>query len=231
MNIKITMAVMATAFALTACGNIKNDIPGRETTPGGTLTATEAREKGFERIETYGKFNVFFVQGDKTSVELRGDSEQIARTEIKCDGRTLTFSMRRRSGFHSGGSGDVDVYVTSPRLSGVSLNGSGDFKSESELRTDGIDISISGAGDVELRSLDCGKCNVVVSGSGDIGIDRIAAKELVVKIAGSGDIDLSNANIDRADLSIAGSGDIDIAGHVGSVSRHIAGLGTIDINP
>ena len=106
-----------------------------------------------------------------------------------------------------------------------------EFKSESELRTDGIDISISGAGDVELRSLDCGKCNVVVSGSGDIGIDRIAAKELVVKIAGSGDIDLSNANIDRADLSIAGSGDIDIDGHVGSVSRHIAGLGTIDINP
>jgi DUF4097 and DUF4098 domain-containing protein YvlB len=70
-----------------------------------------------------------------------------------------------------------------------------------------------------------------VAGSGDIGIDRIAAKELVVKIAGSGDIDLSNANIDRADLSIAGSGDIDIDGHVGSVSRHIAGLGTIDINP
>ena len=96
MNIKITMAVMATAFALTACGNIKNDIPGRETTPGGTLTATEAGEKGFERIETYGKFNVFFVQDDRTSVELRGDSEQIARTEIKCDGRTLAFSMRRK---------------------------------------------------------------------------------------------------------------------------------------
>ena len=101
MNIKITMAVIATAFALTACGNIKNDIPGRETTPGGTLTAAEAGEKGFERIETYGKFNVFFVQGDKTSrlasAELASMAQATSNLKATCVHTASTFPFRGRA--------------------------------------------------------------------------------------------------------------------------------------
>lgn len=231
MNIKITTAAIATACALTACGSEKRGINLYDTKQDNTITTEEAARKGFEKIETYGSFDVFYTQGDNTSIQLKGDQSDINQVKLKCDGRTLTISKKRNKGFGGNNGFDVDVYITTPNISGISINGSGDFKAESEIKTKNMGMSISGSGDIELRSLQCDKCESNIAGSGDIGIGRIATKELTAKIAGSGDIDLSNANIDRAELSIAGSGDIDIDGHVGSVSQHIAGSGTIDINP
>lgn len=231
MNIKITTAAMAMAFALTACGSEKKGVNTPNPELDNTMTADEAARKGFEKIETYGSFDVFYKQGGKTSVQLKGDDDDISQVRLKCDGRTLTISTKRGKGIKNNNGFDVDVYITTPRISGISINGSGDFKAESGINTGNMGMSISGSGDIELRSLKCDKCDTNIAGSGDIGIDGITAKKLTAKIAGSGDIDLSNADIARAELSIAGSGDIDIDGHVGSVSQHIAGSGTIDINP
>lgn len=231
MNMKTTAIIIAAALTITACASEKKGNTAPETTQAVATTPSEAAAKGFTAIVTKGHYDIFYTQGSTTSVELRGNTDAINNTDISCDGRTLTIAGKNRRRLNIGNNGDVDVYITSPSLGKVSINGSGDFKSESDIKSDNMEISISGSGDAELRSLDCTECRLSIAGSGDIGVDRIKAKRLEAKIAGSGDIDLSNADISNAECSIAGSGDIDIDGRVGSCSKRIAGSGRIDINP
>ena len=233
MNTKSTLLAALTAVALTACANEKksgnavsaNDAAGNDI----AVTADEAAAKGFEAISVSGSFDVYYVQDGQTSVQLRGDGDDIARVKIKCDGKTLEISTEKDNPFY-GSSPDVDIYVTSPKLSRISLAGSSDFKSESNIKAESMDIDIAGSGDVNLKSLESGNCAISIAGSGDVDIDHLTLRKLTAETAGSGNIDLQNADIDMAECSIAGSGDIDIDGRVGQCEKHIAGSGVVDIN-
>ena len=231
MNIKTTTIIIASAIAFAACANGKRGGSSGDSSQSTGMSCETAAAKGFTEIVTEGSFDVYYTPGDSTTIQLRGDKKAVSRTVISSDGRTLTISCNDEGLIHIGHKDDVDVYITSPRLNGVSINGSGDFKSESNLTADKMSISIAGSGDVELRSLDCGECTLTIEGSGDIGVDRIKAGKLTAAIAGSGDIDLSNADIENAECAIAGAGDIDIDGRVGTCEKSVAGVGTIDINP
>lgn len=231
MNIKTTTIIITAAIALAACGNGKQGGSTGGARQSTAMTPETAAAKGFTEIVTKGSFDVYYTPGGNTAIQLRGDNKAASHVAISCDGRTLTISGKNDGLFNSSDIGDVDVYITSPKLNGVSINGSGDFKSEGNLTADKMNISIAGSGDVELRSLDCGECTLTIEGSGDIGADRIKAIKLTAAIAGSGDIDLSNADIENAECAIAGAGDIDIDGRVGTCEKSVAGVGTIDINP
>ena len=153
-----------------------------------------------------------------------------AKTEYK--GKTLRIYHDGKGGaYRDDDSDNVDVYITSPRLSGITLRGAGDFSSDGSITTDRMDIDIDGSGDVKIRSLTCNVLTADVSASGDIDIDNINAKELSAITTGSGDIDLQNANIEKAQCTVKSSGDIDIDGHVGQCDRHVSGSGVVDINP
>lgn len=233
MNTKNTLLAALTVVVLTACANEKKS--GKTATCNNVtnnsiaVTADEAAAKGFEAISVNGSFDVFYIQDGQTSVQLRGDKDDIARVKIECDGKTLNVSTKKDNFFNSSGH-DVDIYVTSPKLNGIKLTGSGDFKSESNIGTENMDIDIAGSGNVNIKSLESGDCSISIAGSGDVSIDHMTARNLEARIAGSGDIDLQEANIDKAKCKIAGSGDIDIDGRIGECEKRITGSGTVDIN-
>ena len=233
MNTKNTLLATFTVAALTACANgTKSGMAATSIDATNTdvaVTADEAAAKGFEAISVSGSFDVYYMQGEQTSVRLNGDKDDIAHVDIKCDGKTLSVSTKG-DGIFGNSSNDVDIYVTSPKLSRIGLAGSGDFKSESDITTESMLIDIAGSGDVNLKSLETGKCTISIAGSGDVSMDHIKTRTLTATIAGSGDIDLQDADIDEAECSTAGSGDIDIDGRVGKHETHIAGSGTVDIN-
>ena len=197
-------------------------------TDGGSVSTDmdDIEARGFESIIGDGGFDIYFMQAERTSVEVRGGD--VSRVKARSDGKALRFYAE--GGRHDGGD-NVDIYVTSPVLRGITMNGTGDFESESPVRTDGMEIRVNGEGDVMLRSLACDECVAKAAGSGDIDIDRISASHLVAETSGEGDIDLQNADIGRAECTIRGEGDIDIDGHVGHCDKDIQGTGVVDINP
>lgn len=248
MNRRTVLFAVAAGFIAAACGTENNEgtKPGGTTAAEGTgLTAGEVVEKGFEHIETDGDFDLFYATGKEVAVRFEGNRDDIARIIVKNDGHTLRFTQRGEN------LNDVDVYVTSPRLEGVTLEGSGDITSESSISAGTFDIRSSGSGDVQIHSVtadrisaelrksgdislniaDADEIDYEVSGSGDITTERISADRLEAKVSGSGDIDLSNARIDEAECTITGSGDIDIDGHVGRCTKNVTGSGVVDINP
>lgn len=212
--------------------------------------AAGAAAKGFTRIEAYGSYDIYYMQDSATTVRLEGDTACIRRTVVKCDGTSLKIHEAADNKFFNDRDNDVDIYITSPSLTGVSMYGSGDFTTKGAVTTSGMAIAVGGSGDIRFDGLNTGKLTVSVAGSGDVKVDRAGAKtvdasvagsgdigfngvktgKMTATIAGSGDIKVEHANIDKAECTVAGSGDIIINGRVGQCDRSVAGSGSVTVN-
>ena len=123
------------------------------------------------------------------------------------------------------------VYVTSPDIVAVRLNGSGDFVSEKKVDTDNMAITLRGSGDISFDDLLCDRCKVDLIGSGDITLDRLEAQSASATLIGSGDIRLKLIKVLDTTLSVKGSGDIkaEFGKGCGAVDCDLNGSGDISL--
>ena len=105
---------------------------------------------GFERIRLQGSPDIKYTQGKTWSVRVKAPKKLIDRVVTRKDGNTLVVSMKSGSFFNSIKGDDVTVYVTSPDLIGVEVQGSGDFESKDRVDTDYLDLSVRGSGDISM---------------------------------------------------------------------------------
>lgn len=213
----------------------------------------EIKVSDFTDISLDGSHNVYFIQGNQTSVKVSGTEDAINDMNIYTKGNTLyitqksdkIYSFRIFRKNHQ----SVDVYVTSPNLRVVNILGSGYFCSNSNIDTDkmalnligsgGIkmkdiicdnsEINVSGSGTIEIEGLNTAKSNIGIPGSGSISIDNTNINNVTCGVTGSGTIELNNAKIEYAHSSIIGSGNIEIQGNVKEHNEDIVGSGSVNI--
>ena len=197
------------------------------------------KQRGFERIEISGSPNVVYTQADTFGVRLEGPEKMVDNMMTEVRDRTLYVYNKGRVdlkvGFVNlnwGDKDDVIVYVSSPDLIGVRVNGSGDFVSRNLLDTDVMNIVLRGSGDVSFDDIICDACTTELVGSGDIRINHLDAKTSTAVLVGSGDIRIEEANVQETDLSLRGSGDIAVNFEEGcqSAQCHLAGSGDISLS-
>ena len=197
------------------------------------------KQRGFERIEISGSPNVVYTQADTFGVRLEGPEKMVDNMMTEVRDRTLYVYNKGRVdlkvGFVNlnwGDKDDVTVYVSSPDLIGVRVNGSGDFVSRNLLDTDVMNIVLRGSGDVSFDDIICDACTTELVGSGDIRINHLDAKTSTAVLVGSGDIRIEEANVQETDLSLRGSGDIAVNFEEGcqSAQCHLAGSGDISLS-
>ncbi|MGN1376118.1 MAG: head GIN domain-containing protein [Prevotella sp.] len=222
MSKKIIITFMA-LLTLCSCSIEKGDKQkGKETT-------MAVNVKDFTEIDISGSFNVYFTQDTATSVKVKGYEKYLKNVKITSNGKTLSIgthkSWKNFSFFYE----DIDVYITSPNIRGISIAGSGEFSSNNKIDTDRMYISVAGSGEVDINDIICDELQGEIAGSGDIDIKRITTQKASLSIAGSGDIKFDNARIDSVSCEIAGSGDIKIKGDVKHCEKDIAGSGSVEI--
>lgn len=142
--------------------------------------------------------------------------------------------------------------VTLPRLTLLSLGGSGDLRVLTDVETDGISIGVAGSGEVRMLRLESsGRVSVALSGSGDVEMGGVVCGGAYVEVAGSGDVKLGdvrsagdvqlrlNGSGDvvvgtiegaRADVRLCGSGDIKVRGLQARGRLEIDGRGSGDVS-
>lgn len=146
------------------------------------------------------------VQADKVSLALDGDSDDLDRIITKVEGDRLKIYTKN----NSNGLGDVKIYVSVVELSSVSVAGSGDVVVKSKLKTNELDLELSGSGNIKCEELIASEVEINLAGSGDVYLGGIADDELDVNIAGSGDVNAVNLKTKEADVNIAGSGSVKV---------------------
>lgn len=198
----------------------------------------------FEKIAIKGSDMVVYTQGDKVSVRLHGTQEQVDAMIVNVEGNTLNVSRKSSINNGTGFTGflralargeepstSVVVYVTTPDLTSVKVTGSGDFKANSQVDTDNIEIVVTGSGDIDFKDLICDNADIAVTGSGDIEIKKLESVTSSIAIRGSGDIHVKQQRVRKTDLSIYGSGDITVqCSNCGEVNASVFGSGDITLS-
>ena len=228
------MTLTATAIMLASCNVSINGNRGSQPPASNANAAIRAAEsaaaKGFTAICVKGGYDVYYTPDTKTSIRLKGDADCIRRTIVENKGNTLIISPAKEKGFYKSDEQDVDIYITAPTLSKVSITGSGDFMAKDDIDTKAFTAIISGSGDVELKGINADAVRVRISGSGDVAIGKAKASVAEFTISGSGDVDVKDLKAGKMSASIAGSGDIDMeCADIRQASCAVAGSGSIMI--
>lgn len=235
MNVKrMVMAsavVLAMSMGLTSCKTEWKRISVMDDGP----TLTESRPlTGFEEIEINGSPRVYYTQADSFSVRVKGTKTGIENILTDVNGKTLTIRNRGKISLVNISLGDDDaltVFVNSPDLTAIRLNGSGDFESDGRIDTDRMDIVLRGSGDIDVKDIICDRCEVELIGSGDVSVANMEAVDVSASLVGSGDLNLGLMRVKDTWLSLKGSGDIvaDFREGCGSVECELRGSGDISL--
>ncbi|HCC71567.1 MAG TPA: hypothetical protein DEQ09_10525 [Bacteroidales bacterium] len=142
-------------------------------------------------------------QGNNFRVTLEGDKDYLDKIETIIRGDRLVIRHERWYSF--GINKKVTVYVIMPEIEDLTVSGSGMLIAEGAIRTDDLDINVSGSGNIELADLNAESVDCSISGSGSIELNG-EAEEGEVSISGSGNYDGRDFKINSMDVSISGSG-------------------------
>lgn len=194
-----------------------------------TLLMGQRREvrnvDSFTKISFGFPGKLYLKQGSPQKVELEGDEDILKEVETEVSGERLRIGKEDK--WFNWNDGDkITVYITVPTIEGVSVSGSGDILGQTKIRTDDLDLNVSGSGSLSLDVEANGDVDANVSGSGDMDL-KGHFKSFESDVSGSGRVVLS-ATIDAlADFGISGSGKIEASGSADMVKASISGSGKV----
>jgi hypothetical protein len=205
-------AVVLVLTAATGCSVFAD--PGPDTTQDRTVAGVTSI-----RLETSGDLSV--GPGDSPRLTVTAGSEVIDRLTSDVVDGVLVLGMDGRVP----SLGDVQYFLTLPRLDGLVVDGSGDVE-VATVPTDALSIEVTGAGDVEVSGVAVQQLRVALSGSGNVESEGSAAVQEVL-VEGAGDYDGSSLDSRQATVTVSGSGDADVR-VTGELTAVVTGSGDIE---
>jgi len=200
-----------------------------------------------ENIENQNNFfgkgkkpTLTYHQGNTASLEITIDENLFSLLDIQENDGKLTIRSKNDDKIRPT---NFTIKVSSPELHRIDIRGVMDFISEAPLKTDDLEISVGGVGDVKINSLACEDFNYNLSGVGELivngevdkgnytltGVGKIKAfdcrvKDLTCNLSGVGSMEV-NAT-ERLDANSSGVGNIRYKGNA-SVNQSSSGVGSI----
>jgi hypothetical protein len=205
--------LIACLLAMSSCRYIGKGVRGSGN------RKTEKRElAAFKSVETAGAFAVNIVCQQPQSFEIEGDDNilPIIKTEVT-NGILRIYSEAYNSSkpiairisvpdlekFTSAGAGDV--HVSGVKNDQLVLSNTGAANIEASGQTKFVEISTSGAGNIEAEELQAERAKVTVSGAANV--DVYASQQLDVSVSGIGSVTYSG-NPPVVNKSVSGIGSV-----------------------
>lgn len=186
----------------------------------------DIRVDNFNRVCVSSGINVSFTQkAGKPKVKVYTSDNIVDLLNIRVRDKKLEIGFKKGVNVTYN---KLDITLSAETLNGIAIAGSGDFKLTNGLKTDNLNISVSGSGDVYADNLKCSNLKTSIAGSGNIQSNGIECASIESSISGSGDTKLENINASAGvKSSIAGSGTFILSGKAHEANYSIAGSGDI----
>lgn len=187
---------------------------------------TIARSTGeYDAIAVSGWFNVDLVEGREGQLSLEGESNLLEYivTEVK-NGKLIIKTENNVNLKPSDWKNGIRITVPIESVSAISLSGSGDIVDKTTLKTDDLETTMSGSGDITL-DVDAHTIDASMSGSGDITFSGTTT-DFTATISGSGDIKAFDLEADNVKATVSGSADIKVTANK-MLEARVSGSGDI----
>lgn len=222
---KLEITFMGIAFMLLSITGVK----AQSVTPSKNYITREVKNvSNFSSIKVLGSPDVEYRQskGSQTTISIYGSDNLVDLLEVSTVNGVLQVNMKKNVNIQ-GGERRLKVIASSPSLTNVDIQGSGDVDLKGLIKGSNIKLNVMGSGDINAENLQYTNVSAVVKGSGDIALKNVQASGVLAEVHGSGDIDMKGAAL-QATLYVNGSGDIS-AGNLTATNVVAAVNGSGDI--
>lgn len=217
----LLLVLAGVAIGLLIHGDVADRSSGADVVKGSGVAATQARHVGsFGAVDLAGGSNVTIHVGGKQAVVVRADDNLLDRVTTLVEGRTLVVGTTPGS-FEARSPMNVDVTI--PKLSALTLSGSGIVTAEG-IDTDTLTVAFPGSG-LLRASGKAASLEVRHTGSGDAQLDQLVASDVHAVLGGSGRILLTAT--ESLDAAVPGSGAIFYGGDPAQVKTDVTGSGVV----
>lgn len=210
----IVLAIFTIVIAVPACRYIGRGVRGS-----GNRKAEKRELAPFKSVDASGAFEVNIVCQQAQTFEIEGDDNilPIIKTEVTngvlrihseeaynpSKPIAIRISVPDLEKFTSAGAGDV--HVSSVKNNQLVLSSTGASNIEASGQTKFVEISTSGAGNIETQSLRAERTKITVSGAAQV--DVYASQQLDVSVSGIGSVTYSG-NPPVVNKSVSGIGSV-----------------------
>lgn len=196
-----------------------------------TLTVRERREvAAFTAVELRYFGQVVLHHGEPCGLEIEGDPDVVPKVRGEVRDQVLvlevgdTWLERLTSGLLLVANRPLRFHVTLPRLTAVTVTGSGEVDGEGWTGEE-LHVRVSGQGEVRLPRLEYRTLEATVSGRGELRLSG-TGQQAKVSISGSADVVAPELVVGSAEVRIAGQGNVEL--HVRErLEVRIAGFGAV----
>lgn len=209
-----------TALAALLAAPFTTEAQNRRVVGEGPAVKESRPVSGFTKITLASSIDAEVRQGKSFSVEVEAQKNVMPNIETRLKGTELIIDIEGDVTTNK----DMKVYITLPKLEGVSLAGSGDVDLEGDFKCDKLNLVLAGSGDVE-GTLHATELKASLAGSGDVKLQG-AAEKATVSGAGSGDFNGVDFESKDWHLNLAGSGDAKVKA-TGTLNVSLAGSGDV----
>jgi hypothetical protein len=197
-----------------------------------TSALVTAQKKEVRNVEDFNKISfgfpgkLYLKQGSPQRVELEGDSDVLREIETEVEGGRLKIGKEGKWFDWNFNDEKIIVYITVPDIEGVSVSGSGDIIGQTKIRTEDLQLNVSGSGSLTLDVEARGDVEADVSGSGNMEL-KGHFESFESDVSGSGRVRLAATIDETAEFGISGSGKIEASGSADRVEARISGSGKV----
>ena len=225
----ISLCLLAAAIIIVSCVRGKGDVVSK------TFDV-----ESFSGIANNIDADIHITQAPTQSVEIVAQQNIIKNISLEVTDGILKIKFKKNAGHYD----PININISIPTLSSLSLNGSGNMNTTNTFGSCGtVSITLSGSGNINASLNSNAKTYSTISGSGNITLTGNSPNQditisgsgnvhafpfktynSVVNISGSGDCELTADS--TLNVTIRGSGNVYYKGHP-VISSTITGSGTI----
>lgn len=197
-------------FVLTfICNATINAQIGKKIKGNGNVVTIQRRTAEYDGIRMDGFYKVKLRDGTVGELTIKGEENILEHIETKVkNGKLVILPLREARLIPSQGN---TVYITIPidEISSILLAGSADVDTEKTIKTNHLELQVSGSGNIRL-AVNARKVSIATSGSSALELNGKAGNLDIIS-SGSSNINTYNLKASNANLSVSGSSEIRVA--------------------
>ena len=231
-TIRISLILAACLFVFSSCIRKKADY--------GKMVTKNIPVEKFNELEVAALVPVHIIQGKECCIKVKGPEELLSYMNFDVEEGKLVIQMKELdSGFgipfysfkRDKVTRKVEVYVTVPTLTHMSLGGTSPIFFPDSITLDKLNITSNGTSNININKMMINQLNISINGVSDVNIKSLAAKQANFDISGSSDIKMNSGHVDNTSFSISGNADLKIRNLTAKKARFtVPGNADLDVN-
>lgn len=201
-------------------------------------TSEELKPKAFNKIDIDVIADVYYTQNDSDKCEVRFDYSSIDDAKLVEQIKKVVKVVYRDNGVKIGLNGKLEgvskmqnghrlaIYITSPDIINVDMEGVGSFYSES-INSDAIKFNNEGVGSIKVKNLLANNCEINNEGVGTVEVEEAKGDTLDIDNEGVGSVKIKKYQGDKVYIDNEGVGKVDIRVNCNYVKAVSEGVGDV----